>query len=79
MNVLRILDRIVENHGGVTTHGYLNTYPHSTTYVIYDTDFNRVVFDTKTNMYEIKHSNGAINRTNTLDGFSLMLHALYSN
>lgn len=79
MNALRLLDRIIENHGGVTTHGYLNTYPHSTTYVIYDEDFNRIVFDTNTNMYEIRHANGAINRTNTLDGFSLMLHALYSN
>lgn len=79
MNVLRIFDRIIENHGGETTCGCIQTCPHNTLLEIEDIRGNIITCDIKHNIFEIKHPNGAINRAFTLDGLSLMLHALYSN
>ena len=79
MDILRLLDRIVENHGGETTCGQVQIYSHNILYEVEDVMGNVITCDIKNNIYEIKHPNGAINRAFTLDDFSLILHALYSN
>lgn len=76
-NVLNILDKLIRSQGGQVRYSYTQELPNNTLYIVKDKRGNRIVYDQRHDLYEIRLLNGTFNRTNSLRGFQLILEALY--
>lgn len=76
-NMLNILDKLIRSQGGQVRYSYTQELPNNTIYIVKDKRGNRIVYDQKHDLYEIRLLNGTFNRTNSLRGFQLILESLY--
>lgn len=76
-NILNILDKLIRSQGGQVRYSYTQELPNNTMYIVKDKRGNRIVYDQKHDLYEIRLLNGTFNRTNSLKGFQLILESLY--
>lgn len=76
-NMLNILDKLIRSQGGQVRYSYTQELPNNTMYIVKDKRGNRIVYDQKHDLYEIRLLNGTFNRTNSLRGFQLILESLY--
>jgi hypothetical protein len=76
-NMLNILDKLIGSQGGQVRYSYTQELPNNTMYIVKDKRGNRIVYDQKHDLYEIRLLNGTFNRTNSLRGFQLILESLY--
>lgn len=76
-NILNILDKLISSQGGQVRYSYTQELPNSTMYIVKDKRGNRIVYDQKHDLYEVRLLNGTFNRTNNLRGFQLILESLY--
>lgn len=76
-NMLNILDKLVRSQGGQVRYSYIQELPTNTLYIVKDKRGNRIVYDPKHDLYEIRLLNGAFNRTNSLRGFQIILESIY--
>jgi hypothetical protein len=76
-NILNILDKLIRSQGGQVRYSYTQELPNNTMYIVKDKRGNRIVYDQKHDLYEVRLLNGTFNRTNSLRGFHLILEALY--
>lgn len=76
-NMLNILDKLVRSQGGQVRYSYTQELPNNTLYIVKDKRGNRIVYDQKHDLYEIRLLNGAFNRTNSLRGFQIILESMY--
>lgn len=76
-NILNILDKLVKSQGGQVRYSYTQELPNNTMYIVKDKRGNRIVYDQRHDLYEIRLLNGTFNRTNSLRGFQLILESLY--
>lgn len=76
-NMLNILDKLIRSQGGQVRYSYTQDLHNNTMYIIKDKRGNRIVYDPRHNLLEVKQLNGTFNRTNSLRGFQLILESLY--
>lgn len=76
-NILNILDKLIRSQGGQVRYSYTQELPNNTMYIVKDKRGNRIVYDQKHDLYEVRLLNGTFNRTNSLRGFQLILESLY--
>lgn len=76
-NMLNILDKLISSQGGQVRYSYTQELPNNTMYIVKDKRGNRIVYDQRHDLYEIRLLNGTFNRTNNLRGFQLILESLY--
>lgn len=76
-NMLNILDKLISSQGGQVRYSYTQELPNNTMYIVKDKRGNRIVYDQRHDLYEIRLLNGTFNRTNSLRGFQLILESLY--
>lgn len=76
-NILNILDKLISSQGGQVRYSYTQELPNNTMYIVKDKRGNRIVYDQRHDLYEIRLLNGTFNRTNSLRGFQLILESLY--
>lgn len=76
-NILNILDKIIKSQGGQVRYSYTQELPNNTMYIVKDKRGNRIVYDQRHDLFEIRLLNGTFNRTNSLKGFQLILESLY--
>lgn len=76
-NMLNILDKLIRSQGGQVRYSYTQELPNNTMYIVKDKRGNRIVYDQKHDLYEVRLLNGTFNRTNNLRGFQLILESLY--
>ena len=76
-NMLNILDKLIRSQGGQVRYSYTQELPNNTMYIVKDKRGNRIVYDQKHDLYEVRLLNGTFNRTNSLRGFQLILESLY--
>lgn len=76
-NMLNILDKLISSQGGQVRYSYTQELPNNTMYIVKDKRGNRIVYDQKHDLYEIRLLNGTFNRTNNLRGFQLILESMY--
>lgn len=76
-NILNILDKLIRSQGGQVRYSYTQELPNNTMYIVKDKRGNRIVYDQKHDLYEIRLLNGTFDRTNSLRGFQLILESLY--
>lgn len=76
-NILNILDKLIRSQGGQVRYSYTQELPNNTMYIVKDKRGNRIVYDQRHDLYEIRLLNGTFNRTNSLRGFQLILESLY--
>lgn len=76
-NILNILDKLIRSQGGQVRYSYTQELNNNTMYIVKDKRGNRIVYDQRHDLYEIRLLNGTFNRTNSLRGFQLILEALY--
>lgn len=76
-NMLNILDKLIRSQGGQVRYSYTQELPNNTMYIVKDKRGNRIVYDQRHDLYEIRLLNGTFNRTNSLRGFQLILESLY--
>lgn len=76
-NMLNILDKLISSQGGQVRYSYTQELPNNTMYIVKDKRGNRIVYDQRHDLYEVRLLNGTFNRTNSLRGFQLILESLY--
>lgn len=76
-NMLNILDKLIRSQGGQVRYSYTQELNNNTMYIVKDKRGNRIVYDQKHDLYEIRLLNGTFNRTNSLKGFQVILESLY--
>ena len=76
-NILNILDKLIRSQGGQVRYSYTQELPNNTMYIVKDKRGNRIVYDQRHNLFEVRLLNGTFNRTNNLRGFQLILESLY--
>ena len=76
-NMLNILDKLIKSQGGQVRYSYTQDLNNNTMYIVKDKRGNRIVYDQRHDLYEIRLLNGTFNRTNSLRGFQLILESLY--
>ena len=76
-NILNILDKLIRSQGGQVRYSYTQELPNNTMYIVKDKRGNRIVYDQRHDLYEIRLLNGTFNRTNSLRGVQLILESLY--
>lgn len=76
-NMLNILDKLIRSQGGQVRYSYTQELPNNTMYIVKDKRGNRIVYDQRHDLYEVRLLNGTFNRTNSLRGFQLILESLY--
>ena len=76
-NILNILDKLISSQGGQVRYSYTQELPNNTMYIVKDKRGNRIVYDQRHDLYEVRLLNGTFNRTNNLRGFQLILESLY--
>lgn len=76
-NVLNILDKLIRSQGGKVRYSYTQELNNNTMYIVKDKRGNRIVYDQRHDLFEVKLLNGTFNRTNSLRGFQLILESLY--
>ena len=76
-NILNILDKLISSQGGQVRYSYTQELPNNTMYIVKDKRGNRIVYDQRHDLYEVRLLNGTFNRTNNLRGFQIILEALY--
>lgn len=76
-NILNILDKLIRSQGGQVRYSYTQELPNNTMYIVKDKRGNRIVYDQRHDLYEVRLLNGTFNRTNSLRGFQLILESLY--
>lgn len=76
-NMLNILDKLIRSQGGQVRYSYTQELPNNTMYIVKDKRGNRIVYDQKHDLYEVRLLNGTFNRTNSLRGFQVILESLY--
>lgn len=76
-NILHILDKLIRSQGGQVRYSYTQELPNNTLYIVKDKRGNRIVYDQKHDLYEVRLLNGTFNRTNNLRGFQIILESLY--
>lgn len=76
-NMLNILDKLISSQGGQVRYSYTQDLNNNTMYIVKDKRGNRIVYDQKHDLYEVRLLNGTFNRTNNLRGFQLILESLY--
>lgn len=77
LNILNILDKLIRSQGGQVRYSYTQELPNNTMYIVKDKRGNRIVYDQRHDLYEVRLLNGTFNRTNSLRGFQLILESLY--
>lgn len=76
-NILNILDKLIRSQGGQVRYSYTQELPNNTMYIVKDKRGNRIVYDQRHDLFEVRLLNGTFNRTNSLRGFQLILESLY--
>lgn len=76
-NILNILDKLISSQGGQVRYSYTQELPNNTMYIVKDKRGNRIVYDQRHDLYEVRLLNGTFNRTNNLRGFQIILESLY--
>lgn len=76
-NILNILDKLISSQGGQVRYSYTQELPNNTMYIVKDKRGNRIVYDQRHDLFEVRLLNGTFNRTNSLRGFQLILESLY--
>lgn len=77
LNITNILERVIRSQGGQVRYSYTQDLNNNTMYIVKDKRGNRIVYDQRHDLYEIRLLNGTFNRTNSLRGFQLILESLY--
>lgn len=77
LNITNILERVIRSQGGQVRYSYTQELPNNTMYIVKDKRGNRIVYDQRHDLYEVRLLNGTFNRTNNLRGFQLILESLY--
>lgn len=77
LNITNILERVIRSQGGQVRYSYTQDLNNNTMYIVKDKRGNRIVYDQKHDLYEVRLLNGTFNRTNSLKGFQLILESLY--
>lgn len=76
-NMLNILDKLIGSQGGQVRYSYTQELPNNTLYIVKDKRGNRIVYDQRHDLYEVRLLNGTFNRTNSLRGFQVILESIY--
>lgn len=76
-NILNILDKLISSQGGQVRYSYTQELPNNTMYIVKDKRGNRIVYDQRHDLFEVRLLNGTFNRSNSLRGFQLILESLY--
>lgn len=76
-NMLNILDKLIRSQGGQVRYSYTQELPNNTMYIVKDKRGNRIVYDQRHDLFEVRLLNGTFNRTNSLKGFQVILESLY--
>lgn len=76
-NILNILDKLIRSQGGQVRYSYTQELPNNTMYIVKDKRGNRIVYDQRHDLFEVRLLNGTFNRTNSLRGFQIILESLY--
>lgn len=76
-NILNILDKLIRSQGGQVRYSYTQELPNNTMCIVKDKRGNRIVYDQRHDLFEVRLLNGTFNRTNSLRGFQLILESLY--
>lgn len=77
LNITNILERVISSQGGQVRYSYTQDLNNNTMYIVKDKRGNRIVYDQRHDLYEVRLLNGTFNRTNSLKGFQLILESLY--
>lgn len=77
LDIIDILERVVRSQGGQVRYSYTQELPNNTMYIVKDKRGNRIVYDQRHDLYEIRLLNGTFNRTNSLRGFQVILESMY--
>lgn len=76
-NILNVLDKLISSQGGQVRYSYTQELPNNTMYIVKDKRGNRIVYDQKHDLFEVRLLNGTFNRSNNLRGFQIILESLY--
>lgn len=77
LNITNILERVIRSQGGQVRYSYTQELNNNTMYIVKDKRGNRIVYDQRHDLFEVRLLNGTFNRTNNLRGFQLILESLY--
>ncbi len=77
LNITNILERVIRSQGGQVRYSYTQDLHNNTMYIVKDKRGNRIVYDQRHDLFEVRQLNGTFNRSNSLKGFQLILEALY--
>lgn len=77
LNITNILERVIRSQGGQIRYSYTQELNNNTMYIVKDKRGNRIVYDQRHDLFEVRLLNGTFNRTNNLRGFQLILESLY--
>lgn len=77
LNITNILERVIRSQGGQVRYSYTQDLNNNTMYIVKDKRGNRIVYDQRHDLFEVRLLNGTFNRSNSLRGFQIILESLY--